>query len=58
MTVRNKPNMKQIEEELLVEEKDLGDMNLRKRKRVNYDDFLISEREVPLDAYSLNFAQE
>ena len=59
MTVRNKPNMKQIEEELLVEEKELGNMNVRKRKRgVNYDEILISEREVPLDAYSLNFAQE
>ena len=59
MTVRNKSNMKQMEEELLDEEKELGSMNLRKRKRgFNNDEVLISEREVPLDAYSLNFSQE
>ena len=59
MTVRNKFNMKQMKEELLDEEKELGSMNLRKRKReCNNDEALISEREVPLDAYSLNFSQE
>lgn len=59
MTVRNKPIMKQLEEELLAEEKELGSINLRKRKRAtNNDEIIISEREVPLDAYSLNFAQE
>ena len=58
MTVRNKNEMKQMENELMEEEKDLLAEKSKKRKRVNNDDIMMAEREIPLDAYNMNFIQE
>ena len=57
-SVRNKNEMKQIEEELKREYEEYSMLQLGKRKRKNNDELLMSEREVPLDGYSLGFNQE
>ena len=58
VTVRNKVEIKQVENMLKEEYKENNEKRLRKRKRQNQDENLIAEREVPLDAYSLEFSQE
>ena len=58
VTVRNKVDIKQVENMLKEEYKENNEKRLRKRKRQNQDENLIAEREVPLDAYSLEFLQE
>ena len=58
ITVRNKSDMKNLETELMEEEKEMLVDKTRKRKRENNDDQMIAEREIPLDAYNINFIQE
>ena len=58
VTVRNKVEIKQVENMLKEEYKENNEKRLRKRKRQSQDENLIAEREVPLDAYSLEFSQE
>ena len=58
ITVRNKSDMKNLEMELMEGEKDMLVDKTRKRKRDNNDDQMIAEREIPLDAYNINFIQE
>ena len=58
VTVRNKVEIKQVENMLKEEYKENNEKRLRKRKRQNQDENLIAEQEVPLDAYSLEFLQE
>ena len=50
--------MKNLETELMEEEKEMLVDKTRKRKRDNNDDQMIAEQEIPLDAYNINFIQE
>ena len=58
VSVRNNIDIKTIEENLMEEYKQCDNTQLGKRKRKNNDELLMSERELPLDAYSLAFCQE
>ena len=57
-SVRNKEEQKDMEQKLLEEEQSIAVTSGKKRKRVNNDEIINAEREIPLDAYTLQFSQE
>ena len=58
ISVRNKKEQKDMEQKLLEEEQSIAVTSGKKRKRVNNDEIINAEREIPLDAYTLQFSQE
>ena len=58
ISVRNKKEQKDMEQVLLEEEQAIIVKCGKKRKRVYNDEIINAEREIPLDAYSLQFSQE
>ena len=55
--VRNKDDIIEIERKVMMRYREIDTMRKGKRRRESNDEYILQDREVPLDAYNMSFVQ-